>query len=334
MHHRALDAAGITEPGLRAGYLHCRRLHARAGRTYYLATALLPPARRPHVWALYGFARQTDEIVDEVGGDSRPGQRAERLEAWARDRLAQLCTGAGTDPIGAALVHTVRTWDIPVEYFAAFLESMRADLTVNQYRTFDDLMGYMYGSAAVIGLQMLPILGPLHPDATPAARALGIAFQLTNFIRDVGEDLDRGRLYLPVEDLERFGVTRDVLHRREVTPEIRDLMRFQIARARSWYEAARPGIGMLHPSSRECIGTAFALYAAILHEVERRDYQVLRGRACVPPGTRLCAGLAAYRRARRSWSVPPAPPIRPNVSQHTHVHSTSANPNNRSSTGA
>jgi phytoene synthase len=328
-----LDAAGIRDRDLRASFQNCRALHARHGRTYYLATALLPPQRRPWVWALYGFARATDEIVDDLRRPESPEGRAARLDSWAQDRLAELAVGASSDPVGRAMVHTVRTWDIPVEHVVAFLDAMAADLTVHQYETFEALLDYMHGSAAVIGLQMLPILGPQHPDAADAARALGIAFQLTNFIRDVGEDLTRGRLYLPGEDLTRFGVTRADLERGEVTDPVRELMRFQIVRARSWYDRARPGIGMLDPVSRECIQAAHDLYAGILGAVEHNDYQVLRSRASVGLGRRLRTGLGAYRRARRSWSVAPGPSL-PKASQHSSVHRTNANPNSRSSTGA
>jgi phytoene synthase len=328
-----LDAAGILDPDLRASFHNCRVLHARHGRTYYLATTMLPPQRRPWVWALYGFARATDEIVDDLDVPDSPEERAARLDSWAQDRLAELAVGASSDPVGRALVHTVRTWDIPVAHVVAFLDAMAADLTVHQYDTFDALLAYMHGSAAVIGLQMLPILGSADPDAADAAQALGVAFQLTNFIRDVGEDLTRGRLYLPREDLARFGVTRADLQHGEVTPAVRELMRFQISRARFWYERARPGIAMLHPSSRECIQAAHDLYSGILGAVEHNDYQVLRRRATVGLGHRVRSGLTAYLRARRSWSTVPEPNL-PTASQQSSVHNTRAKPNSRSSTGA
>jgi phytoene synthase len=282
---------------------------------------------------LYGFARATDEIVDDLTWSEGPAERALRLDAWAQDRLAELALGSSCHPVGRAWVHTVRTWDIPVAHVVAFLDAMAADLTVHSYPTFEDLLDYMHGSAAVIGLQMLPILGPQHPDAPEAAQALGIAFQLTNFIRDVGEDLARGRLYLPEEDLARFGVSRADLQHGTVTPGIRELMRFQIARARSWYDRAAPGIAMLHPAARECIRTAHDLYAGILDAVERNDYQVLRSRAAVAMTRRVRTGLSAYRRARRSWSAQTEASL-PTASQHSNVHSTRAKPNSRSSTGA
>jgi phytoene synthase len=331
LHSRVLDAAGIDDPVLRASYLRCRELHARHGRTYYLATRLLPAARRPYVWALYGFARYADEIVDDLSAAASPAQRAQRLTEWSAHRMDELRTGVSRDAIGMAMVDTVATWDIPVDHVAAFLDSMHTDLTVHQYATFDDLLGYMHGSAAVIGLQMLPVLGPLSPAAVEPAMALGIAFQLTNFIRDVAEDLTRGRLYLPLEDLDRFGVRRSDLERGEFSPAARALIRFQVERTRHWYERAQPGLDLLEPAGRECIRAAFLLYAGILDRIERVDYDVLRGRVGVPSTTRARVGSAAYLRARRAW---PSASRRPNQSHQIQVHSTSANPNSRSSTGA
>jgi len=226
---RALDAAGITDPALRAAFEECRKLHAAHGKTYYLATLLLPPAKRPYVWALYGFARYADEFVDSL---EHPDPQA--LVEWGGAFLDGLgadpsASGAAvTHPVSLAMIHTMRRWHIPRAHVEAFLESMQLDITVTSYRRYADLERYMYGSASVIGLQMLPILEPVAPEAAARARTLGEAFQMSNFIRDVGEDLQRGRVYLPEEDLELFGVTREILQRRVVTPSVRELLRFEI----------------------------------------------------------------------------------------------------------
>ncbi|HSF26294.1 MAG TPA: phytoene/squalene synthase family protein, partial [Actinomycetes bacterium] len=210
---------------------------------------------------------------------------------------------------------TVGRWDIPHEHVEAFLRSMRQDLTVSSYATYDDLRDYMHGSAAVIGLEMVPILEPLDTAAHRHAAALGEAFQLTNFIRDVGEDLRRGRVYLPQEDLRRFGVTRDALAAGVVTEPIRALLRFQIERTRGLYAIAREGIPMLHPTSRDCIATAVTLYGELLEAVERADYQVMTQRVRVPISRRLqvaLPGLVRSRAARRSegaWRLAPTPPL-------------------------
>jgi 15-cis-phytoene synthase len=301
-HARWLDAAGIAEPELRAAYERCRVLHARFGRSYYLATLLLPPEKRPYVSSLYGFARHADEIVDN--GD--PLTKAQTLTGWCESALADLRRGQSTDPICRAVLHTMAVWNIGVEHFEAFAASMLMDLSVCAYPTFADLRTYMYGSAAVIGLQMTPILVPSRPEAAEHAKELGEAFQLTNFIRDVAEDLRLGRIYLPMEDLDAFGVTRQALQAGITTPRVRELIRYEIHRTRLIYAQARPGIAMLAPSSQECIGAAFALYSGILDEVERADYQVLDRRVSMSIARRLRIAVPAYRRARRLWRGPGA----------------------------
>ncbi|GAA3804565.1 phytoene/squalene synthase family protein [Streptomyces phyllanthi] len=298
-HARWLDAAGIHEPALRAAFEECRKLHADFGRTYYLATLLLPPAKRPYVNSLYGFARYADEIVDN--GD--PDTRADTLINWSYQALAGLRRGESTDPVCRALLHTMRVWDIRAEHIEAFLASMLMDLNVTEYPAYTDLQTYMYGSAAVIGLEMTPILEPCQDGAYERAHALGEAFQLTNFIRDIAEDLDRGRLYLPLEDLAAFGVTREELEARVVTPRIRELLRYEIHRTRRIYTFAAEGIDMLAPSSRDCIRTALALYGGILDEIERADHQVFDRRAAVSLPRRLRVALPAYLRARRQWEA-------------------------------
>jgi phytoene synthase len=250
------------------------------------------------VHALYGLARYADELVDCL---DRPDPA--RLVAWGDTFLADLAAGSSDDPIGAAAVHTARVLAIPHEHFAAFLHSMRMDITVTEYGTYGDLEEYMYGSAAVIGLQMVPVLGARTDDAYAHAQALGEAFQLSNFLRDVGEDLQRGRIYLPMEDLKEFDVTPEDLQAGEVTPQFRALMRFEIARTREIYRFAAKGVPMLHPTSRDCIRTAIALYGGILDEVERADYQVLRQRVAVPVRRRLAVVVPNLTRAFRSRRV-------------------------------
>jgi phytoene synthase len=290
---RALDAAGIDDPQLRAAYETCRKLHQHYGRTYYLATQLLPLGKRPYVWALYGFARYADEFVDSLT-DPRP----EQLVTWSRTFLDAIGSGETDDPVCLAMMHTMRRWQIPRAHVEAFLESMKMDITVTRYPAYTDLERYMYGSAAVIGLQMLPLLEPMAPEAGARARALGEAFQMSNFIRDIGEDLRRGRIYLPTEDLEAFGVTEEALRRGVVTAPTRELIRFEIERTRRLYSFAEPGIDMLHPTSRDCVRTAFTLYCGILDAVEEAHYQVLSRRIEVPLTRRLQVVIPALRHAR------------------------------------
>jgi 15-cis-phytoene synthase len=291
---RELTAAGITSPRLRAGYQLCRRINARHGKTYYLATLLLPPAKRPYVHALYGFARYADDIVDHLDAS------AERFESWSAEFVADVELGTSSDPVCRAVVDTIRRWDIRHSYFADFLEAMRADLTVTSYPTYDDLAKYMWGSAAVIGLQMLPILERADPEIEwealePYAIDLGLAFQYTNFLRDVAEDLHLGRIYLPQDALHAFGIDRGRLQRAarrgQVDEPIRNLMATEIARARDLYRHAAPGIELVHPTSRDCLRTALVLYSRILDEIEDADYNVFGARLSVP--VRQRAGVAA-----------------------------------------
>ncbi len=299
MSGRELDAAGIRDPALRASYEACRRLNARHGRTYYLSTLLLPAWKRPYVHALYGFARYADEIVDDLASTATDAQKAEHLVGWGQQFLADVQTGTSDHAISRAVVDTVRRWDIPLRHVEDFLASMAMDLTVHEYATYDDLLVYVHGSAAVIGLEVLPVLEPLVPRevAEPYAADLGIAFQLSNFLRDVGEDLRRGRIYLPLEDLALFSVTREHLEHGVVDGPVRRLLAFEVARTREIYRSAAQGVRLLHPSSRPCIETALALYGGILDEIEAADYRVLGQRLAVGPARRARVALPGLARA-------------------------------------
>lgn len=295
-----LTAAGIIDPALRKSYAECKKLNAQHGKTYFLATLLLPPAKRPFVHALYGFARYADEIVDDLNSTLSDEEKAKALKVWGDGVLADIKTGKSHDHIGAALVDTVKRFDIPLSYFEAFLKSMTMDLTVTEYHTYEDLLEYVYGSAAVIGLQMVPILGALNPDAYAAAEKLGIAFQLANFIRDVGEDLERGRVYLPITELQASGVTREMLEERVLTPEIKAALQFQISRVRELQRQANPGIAMLAPESRACIEAASELYCGIVDEVEKIEYEIFEKRAKTSTWRRVKVALPAFVRARKA----------------------------------
>lgn len=295
-----LTAAGITDPALRKSYAECKRLNAQHGKTYYLATLLLPPAKRPFVHALYGFARYADEIVDDLSSTLSDEEKASALKSWGDQVLADIKIGKSHDHIGAALVDTVNRFAIPLSYFEAFLRSMTMDLTITEYHTYEDLLEYVYGSAAVIGLQMVPILGVLNPDAYAAAEKLGIAFQLANFIRDVGEDLERGRVYLPITELQASGVTRQMLEDRVLTPQIKAALQFQIARVRQLQKEATPGIAMLSPESRACIEAASELYCGIVDEVEKINYEIFTKRAKTSTWRRIKVALPAFIRARKA----------------------------------
>jgi phytoene synthase len=292
-----LDTAGITDPALRASYAECKRLNSLHGKTYYLATLLLPPAKRPFVHALYGFARYADEIVDDLASTLSPQEKADVLRTWSSGVLADLSAGKSNDAVGAALVDTVSRFNIPHQHFVDFLHSMEMDLTVSTYTNYEALSEYVYGSAAVIGLEMVPILGALSEDAYESAKKLGIAFQLANFIRDVGEDLDRGRIYLPLDELAAHGVTEEMLYMRVLTPEIIAALKFQIARVRQLQAEAAPGIDLLHATSRPCIRAASELYCGIVDEVEDIGYDIFNKRAKTSTARRIRVAGKAYLQA-------------------------------------
>lgn len=292
---------------LAEAYEHCRTIAARHGRTYYLATRLLPSERRPAVHALYAFARAVDDIVDLPGPDTSDAQTAARLNAVEQALRARLAaptpsTAVAAEPapidprILAALADTIARWDIDHASFWAFLHSMRMDLPgtpehVAHYQTMSQLEEYMFGSAAAIGLQVLPILGTSAPEAAAHAEALGRAFQLTNFLRDIGEDLDRGRIYLPLEEFRAFDVDEALLAHARTTgrpdQRVRLALAHLIAHNRSVYRQAEPGIAMLERRARPCVRTAAAVYGQILNEIEDADYQVFDRRVVVPNRRRV-----------------------------------------------
>lgn len=324
MSERELDAAGIAGPELRQAYAHCKRLNARHGRTYFLATRLLPVERRPAVHALYGFARWADDIVDSLDDTLATEARAARLALLQRDLTTGLGNGDSAEPVVVALADTARRYAIEHRHFADFMTAMRADLDITDYATYADLRAYTYGSAEVIGLQMLPVLGTVVPreEAAPYAAALGVAFQLTNFLRDVGEDLDRDRVYLPADLLAAHGVDRRLLRwsrdtgrpDRRITAALREFE----ALTRELYREAAPGIALLDPVARPCIRTAFVLYGAILDAVAEDGYRSVHRRAVVSRHRRAAVALdglarvtAARLRARsagRHTAPVPTPP--------------------------
>ncbi|SOC50736.1 phytoene synthase [Blastococcus aggregatus] len=301
---------------LEAAYAHCAAIAARHGKSYFLATRLLTPDRRPAVHALYAAARTADDLVDLPGADPQ-GDLAE----WSRALLAELEAGWSEDPVRLAMVHTYRRYAIPVEHLVDFLAAMTSDLDVDSYADLAALDRYMWGSASVIGLQVLPVLGTApgvaREEAAPHAIALGEAFQLTNFLRDVAEDIDRGRVYLPADLMAAHGVTREQLAEKRHSPGFEALMREMVEVTRRRYDDAALGTPMLAPESRDCVRAATDLYGGILGEIERADYRVLDGRVSVSKPRRL----AVFAR-------------RLTAAQLARVRVTMAKPKSRSSTGA
>lgn len=289
---------------VRAGRRACSRLTWRHGTTYYWGALILPRPQRRDVHAIYALCRLADDIVDVA--DLGPHARAVALRRFQDQFWAAISDGTD-DPVLAAVADTVQRRAIDPECFHRFFAAMAMDLVRNRYRTWDDLCSYMEGSAAVIGEMMLPVLQPYTPAARQPARALGLAFQLTNFLRDIDEDLNRDRIYLPTEDLARFGADPS---QRRVTPAWRALMRFEIDRNRKLYEDAAPGISMLPPASARCVATALRLYSAILTRIEDADYDVFSRRARVPTVVKAATAARILIIQSPKQSVPGGMPTR------------------------
>jgi phytoene synthase len=303
-----LDAAGVRDPALRESYRRCREINAQHGRTFFLATRLLAPSQRPAVHALYGFARRADDILDDFDPSLDTSERADMLHRFATQLFEFLVQDVrhDEDPTLAAVVDTARKHGITWHLFDDFLGAMQMDLTVTDYPDRAALDRYMYGSAEVIGLQMLPILGSVvsGEEAAPYAAALGKAFQLTNFLRDVDEDLERGRVYLPADELAAHGVDRELLtwchdHQR-TEARVRAALVEQHATTRLIYDTARQGIPLLHPRSRPCVEAAFTLYSEILDRIEEIDFAVFDQRATVGNGRRAQVGARGLLKAWRA----------------------------------
>ncbi len=262
---------------LDTAYALCRRINAYHGKTYYFSTLSFPAAVRRSVHALYGFVRYPDEIVDNPQPGQDPG---EALNAYRQATVDALERGDSEVPVLRAFADTAQRHQIPPEYPLAFLDAMAMDLTRTRYTTFADLQTYTYGSASVVGLMMCHVVGISSPDALAPAHDLGLAMQLTNFWRDIGEDYrQRGRIYLPLEDMARYGYTEAMLADGVVNDPFRELMRFEIARAREYYACADKGIGMITPQCQLPVRLARVLYAKILDKIEQNDYDVFRQRA-------------------------------------------------------
>ncbi len=259
-------------------YELCRRVEKSHSRTYYFSTCLFPEGVRSHVYALYAFMRYADEIVDNPGITTLDEQLVV-LEAFEEETLATVAGETTSNPVLRAFANTVLACGIQTSLIKSFMKSMKMDTHVFRYPTHEDLDEYTYGSAAVVGLMMCRVVGVSDERATPHAEALGVAMQLTNFLRDVKEDWRRGRVYLPLEDLERFEYAEEELGRGVIDERYVGLMRSEISRARKLYRLADEGICYIPRGRRYPIIVARRLYEAILDRIEAQGYDVFARRA-------------------------------------------------------
>jgi len=256
----------------------CRELTHRHARSFSAGIRFFPARVRSYTYALYGFVRLPDDIVDERGLSDVDAHR--ELSAWIERWHACMADGGRSDePVFRAMAWVMRSCHVPRSCTDDFFAAMLSDTRTKTYRTYDDLRGYMHGSASIVGEMMCHLCGCADPDAVPFARRLGDAFQMTNFLRDVSADWhERGRLYLPLDELSAFGVSTDDIAAGRTTPEWKDLMRFEIERTRALYAAARPGISLLPADCRFGVALAADIYSAILDRIEEADYDVFTSR--------------------------------------------------------
>ncbi len=256
---------------LEHSYSHCRRVARRRARNFYYAFVLLPRAQRGAMCAIYAFMRRCDDLSDE------PGAGAGAIERWRRELAEALEGRYSRHPVWPAFHDTVRRYGIPQECFFEMIEGVASDLEPRRIRTFEELYRYCYQVASVVGLALIRILGFRSDEALPLAEKCGVAFQLTNILRDLREDAERGRIYVPAEDLERFQVKPW-----ERTPAFLELLRFEAARARAYYEESRPLLEMVEPAGRRCLWTLIEIYRRLLERVERAGYEILDRRVALP----------------------------------------------------
>jgi phytoene synthase len=284
------------DPILREYYRHCRRIHRRHDPTYYWATRRLPGELRPAVHAIYAFVRVTDEIVDGPRRPKDPAARRAALDRWEL-MLGDALRGAGghAHPVVAALADAGYRHRLPLGELGLYFDSMRKDAEPVRVQTWDELERYMQGSAGSVGRILAALLG-VPAERRDEFASLALAFQLTNFVRDVREDWDLDRVYLPAEDLRHFGVSVDQIERRELTPGFRRLVAFEVERARSLFRASAPAADVVAPGVRRGIRLARSVYLGVLDRTERLDFDVLRRRPSLPPWELAEAVAGALRR--------------------------------------
>ena len=259
-------------------YKACAEITGKYSKSFYFSARLLPPRKRRGIMALYAFCRLSDDLVDNAAGGPHEHESARQaLDDWAE--LNRGDCAASEHPVVLAWADTRRRFGIPAALPDDLIEGVRMDLTISRYETWDDLWLYCYRVASTVGLMSMYVTGADTMEAVPHAVQLGVALQLTNILRDVGEDARAGRIYLPAEDMAAFGYTEEMLLSGEVNRSFVELMEFEMARAHALYEAAWPGIGMLPHDSRMAVAAAATIYQGILPKIRTARYNVFNHRA-------------------------------------------------------
>ena len=272
-HTRPFFSYWAGDASLRNAYKQAEKITAQHSKSFYFASGLLPEEKRSAVRALYAFCRIVDDIVDE----SSNAQQDSQLDYWRG--MVETASFADNDLVAAAWADTLTRYHIPRHYALQLIDGVARDLSQSRYQTFDELATYCYGVASTVGLMSMYIIGFKSNDAVPYAIKLGVALQMTNILRDVGEDYRNGRLYLPREELAFYGIQESDIAEGRVTDHWRQFMRFQIERTRLLYEASWAGVKMLEQEGQLAIGAASVFYQGILDEIEKNDYNVFTCRA-------------------------------------------------------
>jgi phytoene synthase len=275
--------AAPVAPRVLEAYEHCRTITKREAKNFYYGFIALPPEKRRAIYAAYAFCRQCDDAVDE-GSDLE--EKVTRLNEMRR-RLQVCYYGTPDDPVLIALKDAATRYCIPRAYFEGLIEGMEMDVRKQRYVTFEDLRTYCYRAASVIGLICIEIFGYQDPRAKIFATDLGIAMQLTNILRDVREDAERGRIYLPLDELAQFGCTEEQILRLEDSEQLRNLLHFQAERARKYFTSGVRLLPLLSLRSRMCTAVLQGIYTEILDRILASDCDVLRGRVSLSTGEKL-----------------------------------------------
>lgn len=265
-------------------YRLCHEIARRTGKNFYYSFLVMPERKRRAMCAIYAFMRRSDDIAD---GAANPALASQGLRQWRAQVEAALTAGKFEDPTLPALADTVQEYRIELRYFHELLDGTEMDQSVTRYETFEQLYRYCYHVASVVGLVVLPVFGFKDAQAKVAGEACGIAFQLTNILRDVKEDAQLGRVYLPAEDLRRFGVSEADLMNGNLSQGFVELMKFEAARAREYYAKARPLIGLIDADSRGTLATMIDIYGGLLDKIEASGYAVFDGRIRLSTGRKL-----------------------------------------------